>query len=500
MKIVFRADSGIHIGSGHIKRCLVLARQLKQAGNQVYFISKKHNQFLSEEISSEFLLLTIEKDYSDDQINVTYESWIGNLTNDLIQTNEYLSQIGDVDLVVIDHYSIGYEYESKLLTKKICVIDDIHQQKHFCHFLINVNPGSRPMDYLITTDNQLTRFLLGLNFSFIDKSLIQQDRVGKKILIYFGANDSDHNTLKFVQYLVKKKSNFEFIVVLDKKHPTYTEIEKLINENSNFELHGINNYFSQLLVQTYLFIGAGGSTTWERAFIGIPSIVVCVAENQVENCEIAESFEIAKYVGFSNDIDRVKLEEVYNFIQNDGATINRMRNSCYGLLDNQGCFRISQIFEQPTQMNELQFRLATIKDAEFLFNIRNDELTRKNSFHSSVISFEEHLLWFENSLKTRNRQIFIVANARQEIGSIRIDYNKSDAYLSWNLDPKLRGQGLGKKMLYEYIYKFPRKYKAKIKNENFTSIRIAEHAGFQILERNTDHLVLETMIGSSLGN
>jgi UDP-2,4-diacetamido-2,4,6-trideoxy-beta-L-altropyranose hydrolase len=500
MKIVIRADSGSHIGSGHIKRCLVLARELKQSGHEVYFITKKHNQYISEEISNEFKMFTIEKDYLDHQIQSHYESWIGDLQNDLLKTNEFLNQIGQVDLMILDHYSIGYDYEIKLSVSKICVIDDIHYQNHYCHFLINVNPGARPSDYVDLITNTQTRFLFGLNYAIIDKAFHRQTQKGKKILIYFGATDIHNNTKKFVEFFSQKKSNLEFIVVIDKKHPTYSEIESIADKNQNFEIHGLNNYFAQLLDQTYLFIGAGGSTTWERAYIGVPSIILSVAQNQIENCVIAEKFGIAKYLGDSDEVGIVELEELMNFITLQGSKIDQMKYHCHDILDNQGCFRINKIYNFAELNFELQFRIANFDDSDFLFKIRNDEQTRKNSFQSNVISLDEHLAWFDKSLKNRDRQIFIVEKEHKRIGTVRIDYEKSDTYLSWNLDSDSRGQGLGKKMLQEFVCKFPRRYKAKIKMDNTASIRIAENAGFSILFRNDDHILLETMLGSNNGN
>jgi len=55
MKIVFRTDSSIYIGTGHIMRCLVLAQLLRESGNDIQFCIREQEGSLLELLISKGL-------------------------------------------------------------------------------------------------------------------------------------------------------------------------------------------------------------------------------------------------------------------------------------------------------------------------------------------------------------------------------------------------------------------------------------------------------------
>jgi RimJ/RimL family protein N-acetyltransferase len=144
----------------------------------------------------------------------------------------------------------------------------------------------------------------------------------------------------------------------------------------------------------------------------------------------------------------------------------------------------------------LEFRLATEADTELLFQWRNDFQTRKLSLQPEPVPWEGHKEWVRASLKNSLRRIYIVMDQGQTVGTLRSDAS-SDAQmpykeLSWTVAPEKRGHGYGRRMLSEFVMKFPGKYSARIKKENTASIKIAQAAGFSILkeENNVLHFVV----------
>lgn len=135
------------------------------------------------------------------------------------------------------------------------------------------------------------------------------------------------------------------------------------------------------------------------------------------------------------------------------------------------------------------FRKAKLEDSRLFFEWRNDELSRKNSLSSDMITWDDHLKWFEKSMQSPARQLFVYELGSESIGTIRVDISAEGcSELSWQLSPQKRGQGFGKKMLADFIQNFQlRPLCARIKASNIASVKMTEAAGFQIL--NTENEV-----------
>ena len=135
-------------------------------------------------------------------------------------------------------------------------------------------------------------------------------------------------------------------------------------------------------------------------------------------------------------------------------------------------------------MKNIILRLATISDAETVFEWRNDLETRKYSLDPRPLVYEEHRKWFKQSLKSHNRHLLIAEQDKLPIGVIRYDTNELEAEISIFLNPKLRSKGLGTQMLImgaDWIKeKLPqiKALRAKVLTENIASTKAFEKAGF----------------------
>jgi RimJ/RimL family protein N-acetyltransferase len=125
----------------------------------------------------------------------------------------------------------------------------------------------------------------------------------------------------------------------------------------------------------------------------------------------------------------------------------------------------------------LQFRLATMNDAELLFRWRNDPDTRRQSHNVEVLQYEEHVAWLRASLVNPNREIRIAELDGRPVGTIRLDKVGKECELSWTVAPQERGHGLGKAILKSTIDGLTMMSRAEIRPGNEASKRIAEYAG-----------------------
>ena len=136
-------------------------------------------------------------------------------------------------------------------------------------------------------------------------------------------------------------------------------------------------------------------------------------------------------------------------------------------------------------MKELKIRSAEENDSKDIFDWGNDELTRQMSHTSEIIEWENHSIWYSNSLKSENRILLICEdNHNQKIAVIRFDISESNAIVSINLNPNQRGKGLAKSCLIGSIDFFSKEYIgiknliAEIKEENVASQKTFLGIGF----------------------
>ena len=136
------------------------------------------------------------------------------------------------------------------------------------------------------------------------------------------------------------------------------------------------------------------------------------------------------------------------------------------------------------------FQHATRKDAQLLFDWRNDPLTCKNSLKKNSVKKEDHIQWLTKSLESPKRELYIVTLNDIAVGTVRLDYvDESSWELSWTIAPDSRGKGYGKEMIKQATTLSNKNLIATILKENIPSVKIAEYAGF-VLEQDQNKDIL----------
>ena len=129
-------------------------------------------------------------------------------------------------------------------------------------------------------------------------------------------------------------------------------------------------------------------------------------------------------------------------------------------------------------------RKARRDDCEIIFNWRNDPISKEMFINTEIISFENHLRWYEESLEDPNRYIYIGEIRSERFGVCRFDFDQKTltTEVSININPVCRGKGLGKALLISSINKFEEEQNPKlvayVKKKNFASKKLFEYAGF----------------------
>lgn len=314
MKIVFRTDSSIKIGSGHIMRCLTLAEGLKKNGAEVTFICRdldgnlagliRQKGFTVDVLHTKFSLA----EFPDTPLLET--TW----ENDAEQTIQLLkTKYCHIDWLIIDHYSLDRRWEATLrpFVKKIMVIDDLANRPHDCDVLLDQNLYNNMHERYRGLIPEKCQKLFGPEFAMLRpefikarKTLRPRDGTVKRIMVFLGGTDSTNQTTKVLESIFKlDRLDFVVDVIVGKSNPFNDQIKQLCTKFQFINYYCQVENMAQLMAEADFSIGAGGTATWERCFLGLPNITIIIAENQIEATETLASKGAIINLGWYADVN-----------------------------------------------------------------------------------------------------------------------------------------------------------------------------------------------------
>jgi UDP-2,4-diacetamido-2,4,6-trideoxy-beta-L-altropyranose hydrolase len=262
LSAVFRADAGPEIGIGHVIRCLALAETLRARG-------------------FECALATAEAGLAA----VPRARLAG------IDVLPAAAKRPGADLFVVDHYGLGaaYERDARAWAKCLLAIDDLADRAHDCDLLLDTAIGRSVRDYAGLVPAHCV-FLLGQDFAPLrpsfraarERRLPRERRAARRVLVTLGGTDPKGLTLTVLEGIAQAKAGLEIEVVLPAKAPGFAAVEAKCAA-LGARLHESADDLAALMAEADFCIGAGGTTAWERACLGLPTLLVATAANQRGN-------------------------------------------------------------------------------------------------------------------------------------------------------------------------------------------------------------------------
>lgn len=494
MQIVIRVDASATIGTGHVMRCLTLADEFKRQGGVVIFITRQLPAYLQQVIEKRGhqVVLIGKKSMNEPCDDLAYAHFLGtSQAQDASQTKEILQELQTAWLIV-DHYGIDHRWELVLrpYTQKILVVDDLADRSHICDLLVDQNLYA-DMDTRYTGRIPSTaEKLLGVKFVILRPEFRQgrqhaKVRRGKpkRLFVFFGGMDSSNYTLPILCAIKSLQIEaLEVDVVIGTEHPADDEIQTLCREQG-YNCHVQTSEMAQLLIDADLAIGAGGSTSWERCCLGLPTLAYAVAPNQKALTLHADYLGLLR-AGCAGIHDKKALcAELRNFIEADTER-ERMSQVCFDTVHTDG---VHKIFWH-MQLNKLLIRTASPDDVRRLFEWRNHPSIRSVSTNSDPIDWDAHESWFLQVMQDPNRIIYIAELQQQAVGVIRYDLDEDTAEVSIYLAPEQKGKGLGTQLLLgaenQLLRERPgvRCLRAKVLESNKHSHKLFKRCGYEFAE------------------
>ena len=328
MKAVIRCDASHQIGTGHVVRCLALADMLAERGAEIIFIGREFPGHLGRLIESrgyESRLLPYEANMTAEFDANDYSTWLGiSPETDAAQTLEILKEEENPDWLIIDHYAIDRRWEKRLRSRVggIMLIDCLADRPHDCDILLDQNLYTNQENRHRNLVPENCRVLIGPQYALLRRefrearrTLRERDgRIGN-ILIQLGGVDKSNETTKALEAVIGlKRPDIKIEVVVGLNNSHRLEIEKRCDQFENITYHCQTSRVAQLMAAADLAIGAGGITTWERCFLGLPSLTVIVARNQEtatgELHKLGATLNLGWYENVTPEIIREALKKV----------------------------------------------------------------------------------------------------------------------------------------------------------------------------------------------
>lgn len=336
--IIFRTDANDEIATGHIMRCITVAKEIKNKGVGVLFaVSDKLSGKLAEKEG--FEVVCLETDWRH---------------LDYIRESDILCRYGKN--LIIDTYSATSEYiENMSKYFRITAFDDMFEIFYNVDILINYNIYYEKFDYLNRYKGRDTELLLGTEYvpirkQFIEKTF-QRDPVLKNknisIMLICGGGDILNTMGQIVEYISGKNINFftklKWNIVLGSYNKYRDKILEISKRYCNITIYENITDIENVMENSDICISAASTVLYESCVMKLPTIFFCVAENQKYDAEYFEKKGMI-YAGDFRGGSEVVCTKIYNAIKkliSDKHIYSDMIDKMTQITDGKGAERIA---------------------------------------------------------------------------------------------------------------------------------------------------------------
>lgn len=475
--LAFRVEADPQTGLGHFMRCLALAEAHRTRGGQSCFIMSQLPAVLKPKLERENISVF--------QINKKPGS-----VEDAAMTLNVLRDF-ESEWLITDGYCFGDTFQKKIAHSKnhLLVIDDYGQiKKHCADIIVDQNFGAEEHPY--QNDKCPAKLLLGPQyimfrrefFKYRDKKKVLH-RSAKKWLMTMGGGDDGNLTLKILSAVSRvDQKEVKLFVVLGPLNPN-SEILKKEIEKMKIPVSIVTNppEISNLMADADLALSSAGTTLLQLVFMGVPTLAIATADNQIRGAEELQKRGLIAYLGKNDSVNESKIINSLNILTENGPVLRKTIEQGQALIDGYGAERILNHLDS----GAVKLRKASRNDCKLIWELANDPVIRDASFSNAFIPWEDHVKWFETQLNDPHFYFYIIMDASEiPIGSVRFDVSDAETVVSASIGSPFRGKGYGTaalRLAVNELFKSARieQIHAYIKPENKISVSAFINAGFK---------------------
>lgn len=459
-KVIFRTDGNSMIGLGHVVRCCALADMIRE-NFDCYFSIRNPSAAIKQQV-------------------LEYASGIEVLDENISFEDEaelWTKQLCGGEIVVLDGYHFNTSYQQQIKSRgcKLVCIDDIHAYHFVADIIINHAPSATKKDY---SKEPYTVVLAGSEYMLLKKPFLMAAQreptknFHQNILICFGGSDPNNITFQTLQE-VRAQCNDSLQIVIGSANQYKNVIEDFVkNDDGQSQLHVALDSNNLLSLMNHCGTAIVSSSTIALEYI----------------CTKGRLF-LRQTADNQNDLYNALIEkgcayEYEKFFEGEMKDDDQMLFSQSKLVDGKSAERIKKVFLELSAAFLIKLAKAKKEDAEILFLWANEPSVRAQSHNRNKIDFEEHLSWFNRKLQDKSCFLYLSRLQEQSFGMIRFDLRDDEALISYLVDEKFRGKGLGKLVVKTGIETFLKetgfkgRITASVKNSNTPSIKVFRHLNF----------------------
>jgi len=368
MKVVFRADASRQIGTGHVMRCLTLADALTEQGADCEFICREHMGHLIEQIHNKGYVVhalpahaepvganSLAINAASDEQAPVHSHWLGaTQAQDAAACVPILAAL-QPDWLIVDHYALDACWEQALKPhyRKLMVIDDLADRPHACDLLLDQTFRRQSEDYRawVPAGCQL---LCGSHYALLrpEFATLRPYSLARRatpqlrqVLIAMGGVDKGNATGRVLAALraTQLPKECEISVVMGSTAPWLAEVMRLAQGMPwpTKVLVGVSD-MAQLMTDSDLAIGAAGATSWERCCLGLPTIMLVLADNQQQVAHGLEEAGAARVIAQTQSVAEC-LPKLLEPVLADPASLLDMSQSAMRIVVGRGAIAVVKL-------------------------------------------------------------------------------------------------------------------------------------------------------------
>ena len=338
-KVIVRVDSSTDMGTGHLIRCLTLADRLREGGAEVSFICR--------ELPGTAYVLAERKGYTVHRLptpggkpktfppDLIHGEWLGVcMEEDAADTEKILQEESRVGWLVVDHYGLDSRWESRMRPRvgRILSIDDLANRPHDCDIILDQNLCRDPATRYDSLVPRNCRKFIGPRYALLRPEFLEarktlRVRTGhvRRILVFFGGSDPANETCKTLEAIRRlHKPGISVDAIVGVSNPHRREIEESCALLPTATCECQVSDMAERMAAADLAVGAGGTSSWERCYLGLPSLTLIVAENQAEGTSCLAAAGGTWNLGRAADVDVAALQAALRAALDDPDGLREM--------------------------------------------------------------------------------------------------------------------------------------------------------------------------------
>jgi UDP-2,4-diacetamido-2,4,6-trideoxy-beta-L-altropyranose hydrolase len=461
------------MGSGHLMRCLALAQSWRDQGGEVQWVTAGTLGRLREPIAAEgapINELGIDPGSAADA-----------------EATARLAAAAGASWVVVDGYHFDGDFRRRVRqAAPVLQIDDLARSgEGGADLVLDSSPLVTPPDYARSEPG--ADLLLGVRYALLRREFREKRRppadtrpLASRLLVTLGGADP-RNQAEQVARAALRLVGLEVVVVAGSLNPHRESLDALaVEAGGRLAVSHAATDMARRMAEAHLAVAGAGVTTFELACMGLPALLLILADNQRPNARWAERDGFARSLGEEPPADTVAAS--IGELVADPVARQRMAAAGRKAVDGQGAERVAMLLSGAL----VRLRPAQAGDAELLHRWANDAQTRASSFHPAPIPWPEHHRWLAAVLEDGSRWLLLgLDRDDRPVGQVRLDLDREGALtMSLSVAPEHRGRGFGTALI-EAGLRLARRQLGRvvvhawIKQDNRASVVCFERAGFE---------------------